>query len=63
MVQTQEDVVTKEVSGIKGLYEGELASARRLLDELAKEKAKLQVEVGKMKSEIEDLREKLVFRM
>ena len=60
MVQTQEDVVTKEVSGIKGLYEGELASARRMLDDLAKEKAKLQVEVGKMKSEIEDLREKFV---
>src|SRR6218665_3849683 len=42
MVQTQEDTVTREVTGIKGLYEGELASARRLLDDTAKEKAKLQ---------------------
>lgn len=59
MVQTQEETVTKEVSGIKGLYEGELASARKLLDELAKDKAKLQFENGKLKSEVEDLRDKL----
>jgi len=59
MVHSQEETVTKEVSGIKGLYEGELASARRLLDELAKEKAKLQFENGKYKAEVEDLRDKL----
>lgn len=58
IVQTQEDVVTREVTGIKGLYEGELASARRLLDETAKEKAKLQFEVGNLRKELEDLRDK-----
>jgi regulator of replication initiation timing len=51
------------VSGIKGLYEGELSSARKLLDDLAKEKAKLQFENGKLKSELEETREKLVFRL
>lgn len=58
MVQTQEDTVTREVTGIKGLYEGELASARRLLDDTAKEKAKLQFEVGNLRKELEDLRDK-----
>jgi lamin B len=61
MVQTQEETVTREVSGIKGLYEGELASARKLLDDLAKDKAKLQFENGKLKSDLEETREKLVF--
>lgn len=60
MVQTQEETVTKEVSGIKGLYESELASARKLLDDLAKDKAKLQFENGKLKTEVEDLRAKYV---
>jgi len=58
MVQSQEETVTKEVSGIKGLYEGELNSARKLLDDLAKEKAKLQFENGKLKTDLEDLRAK-----
>jgi len=58
MVQSQEETVTKEVTGIKGLYEGELNSARKLLDDLAKEKAKLQFENGKLKTDLEDLRAK-----
>jgi lamin B len=44
---------------IKGLYEQELASARKLLDDTSKDKAKLQFENGKLKNELEDLREKL----
>lgn len=59
MVHSQETVVRQEVTNIKGLYDGELASARKLLDEMASEKAKLQVEVGKLKSEISDLNDKL----
>jgi len=58
IVETQETTVTKEVTGIKGLYEGELTSARKLLDDLAKEKAKLQFENGKLKTDLEDLRAK-----
>jgi len=60
IVQSKEETVTREVSGIKSLYESELASARKLLDELAKEKAKLQFENGKLKSEVEDLRDRFV---
>lgn len=59
MVQTQEETVTREVTGIKGLYEGELSSARKLLDELAKDKAKLQFENSKLKTDLDDLRDKL----
>jgi septal ring factor EnvC (AmiA/AmiB activator) len=59
IVHSKEDTVTREVTGIKSLYEGELASARKLLDDLAKDKAKLQFENGKLKSELDDLRDKL----
>lgn len=59
MVETEETTVRKELTGIKGLYEDELAAARKLLDEVAADKAKLQVEVGKLKSELGDLAEKL----
>lgn len=60
MVETEETTVRKELTGIKGLYEDELAAARKLLDEVAADKAKLQVEVGKLKSELGDLAEKYV---
>lgn len=61
IVHSHEETVTKEVTGIKGLYEGELASARKLLDDIAKEKAKLQFENGKLKADLDDTREKLDF--
>ena len=60
MVHTQEDTVTREVTSIKGLYDSELSGARRLLDDLAKEKAKLQFENGKLKSGLEETRQRLV---
>lgn len=43
-----------QVSGIKTLYESELADARRVLDETARERARLQIEIGKLKSEVEE---------
>nr|XP_021561205.1 lamin-B2 [Neomonachus schauinslandi] len=42
------------VSGIKTLYESELADARRVLDETARERARLQIELGKLKAELEE---------
>ncbi|KAF6094630.1 lamin B2 [Phyllostomus discolor] len=36
------------------LYESELADARRVLDETARERAQLQIEIGKLKSEVEE---------
>lgn len=42
------------MSGIKTLYESELADARRVLDETARERAQLQIEIGKLHTELEE---------
>ncbi|XP_063145834.1 lamin-B2 [Candoia aspera] len=55
-VSEKEEVVTREVTGIKALYESELADTRRVLDETARERAKLQIEIGKLRAEFEELR-------
>lgn len=43
-----------QVSGLKTLYESELADARRVLDETARERARLQIELGKVRAELEE---------
>ena len=53
-VRSTEETVTREVTNIKTLYESELAEARKLLDDTAKEKAKLQLEANKYKTEADD---------
>lgn len=55
-VETIQESVQKEVVSMKGLYEQELDDARKLLDDTAREKAQLQIDVGKLKTENEDLR-------
>lgn len=55
-VETIQENVQKEVVSMKSLYEQELEDARRLLDDTAKERAQLQIDVGKLKTECEDLR-------
>ena len=55
-VETIQESVTKEVISMKGLYEQELSDARKLLDDTAREKAQLQIDVGKLKTDNEDLR-------
>lgn len=42
------------MSGIKTLYEAELADARRVLDETARDRACLQIEMGKLRAELEE---------
>ncbi|XP_077082030.1 lamin-B2 [Siphateles boraxobius] len=54
-VSEKEEVTTREVSGIKSLYEAELADARRVLDETARERARLQIELGKANSDLEEV--------
>ncbi|KAJ8408298.1 hypothetical protein AAFF_G00257120 [Aldrovandia affinis] len=53
-VSEKEEVTTREVTGIKTLYEAELADARRVLDETARERAKLQIDLGKANAELEE---------
>ncbi|NP_001081547.1 lamin-L(I) [Xenopus laevis] len=54
-VTEREEVRSREVSGIKELYETELADARRSLDDTAREKARLQLELSKVSVEHQDL--------
>ncbi|KAK9532972.1 hypothetical protein VZT92_010329 [Zoarces viviparus] len=54
-INEKEDVRSREVTGLKALYETELADARRCLDESSKERAWLQIELGKIKSDYEQL--------
>ncbi|KAM8869845.1 lamin-A-like isoform 1-T5 [Spinachia spinachia] len=51
-----ESSTTRDVSGVKAAYEAELADARKTLDQVAKERARLQLELGKLKEEHRDLK-------
>ncbi|XP_066469505.1 lamin-B1 [Tiliqua scincoides] len=50
-VTEREEVRGRELTGLKALYEAELADARRALDDTARERAKLQIELGKIRAE------------
>lgn len=56
-INEKEDVRSREVTGLKALYETELADTRRCLDESSKERAWLQIELGKIKSDHEQLQQ------
>ncbi|AWP11559.1 putative lamin-B2 [Scophthalmus maximus] len=53
-VSAKEEVTTREVTGLKALYEAELADARRVLDETAKERARLQIDLGKAQADLDE---------
>ncbi|XP_047231134.1 lamin-B2 [Girardinichthys multiradiatus] len=53
-VSEKEEVTTREVTGLKALYEAELADARRVLDETAKDRARLQIDLGKVQVELDE---------
>lgn len=55
LVSSHDEVcVSLQVSGLKALYEAELADARRVLDETAKDRARLQIDLGKAQAELEE---------
>uniref|UniRef100_A0A673JQQ3 Lamin B1 n=1 Tax=Sinocyclocheilus rhinocerous TaxID=307959 RepID=A0A673JQQ3_9TELE len=54
-VLEREETRSRELTGLKALYETELADARTALDEMARERARLQLELGQMKREHEQL--------
>ncbi|XP_039979153.1 lamin-B1 [Xiphias gladius] len=56
-ISEKEEVRSREVTGLKALYETELADARRCLDDSSKDRAWLQIELGKIKSENEQLQQ------
>ncbi|XP_047216293.1 lamin-A-like [Girardinichthys multiradiatus] len=55
-ISESESVVTRDLSGIKTAYETELADARKTLDMVAKERARLQLELGKIREEHKELK-------
>jgi lamin B len=58
-ISTYHETSTREVKNIKSMYENELADARKLLDETAKEKAKLEIDIKRFFEENEDLKKRL----
>lgn len=57
-ISEKEDVRSREVAGLKALYETELADTRRCLDDSSKERAWLQIELGKIRSDHEQLQQR-----
>lgn len=58
-VQTTRDTITREATNIKAMYENELSDARRLLDDTAREKAKLEIDTKRLWEENDELKSKL----
>lgn len=57
-VQTSRETVTKETTNIKQMYEHELSDARKLLDETAREKAKLEIDTKRLWEEAAALKQR-----
>ncbi|XP_072249646.1 lamin-A-like [Leuresthes tenuis] len=55
-ISESESTVTRDLSGIKAAYETELADARKTLDQVARERARLQLELGKIREEYKELK-------
>ncbi|KAI9999820.1 hypothetical protein NQD34_011663 [Periophthalmus magnuspinnatus] len=55
-ITESESTVTRDLSGIKAAYESELADARHTLDQVAKARARLQLELGKLRQEHQELK-------
>ncbi|KAK2909869.1 lamin-A-like [Channa argus] len=55
-ITESESMVSRDLSGMKAAYENELADARKTLDQVAKERARLQLELGKIKEEQKELK-------
>lgn len=54
-VHSSQETVTREVNNIKTMYQNELKDARQTLDETAKEKAQLQIELSNLKQRFDDV--------
>lgn len=57
-INEREEDKSREVTSLKALYETELADARKCLDDSSKERAWLQIELGKSKADHEQLQQK-----
>lgn len=55
-ITESESSSSRDVSGMKAAYEAELADARKTLDQVAKERARLQLELSKIREEYKELK-------
>lgn len=55
-ITESETEVSRELTGLKAAYETELADARQTLDSVAKERARLQLELGKIREDHKELK-------
>lgn len=58
-IRSSEEVTVRERNGIRSAYEHELQEARALLDETARDKARLQIESDRFKALVEELNKKI----
>ena len=56
----QREEAQRKISEQKKLYEGELANTRQLLDEICKEKSRIELENSKSSARVKDLQKKYV---
>ncbi|XP_053302791.1 lamin-A [Pleuronectes platessa] len=55
-ITESETEVSRELTGLKAAYETELADARQTLDSVARERARLQLELGKLRDDHKELK-------
>lgn len=55
-ITESETEISRELSGMKAAYESELADARKTLDSVAKERARLQLELSKIREDYKELK-------
>ncbi|XP_053183208.1 lamin-A-like [Scomber japonicus] len=55
-ITESESSVSRDLTGMRTAYETELADARKTLDQVAKERARLQLELGKIREEHKELK-------
>ncbi|KAF5907744.1 lamin-A-like, partial [Clarias magur] len=55
-ITESETEVSRELGGMKAAYENELADARKTLDSVAKERARLQLELSKIREDYKELK-------
>lgn len=58
-VHSSQETVTREVNNIKTMYQNELKDARQTLDDTAKEKAQLQIDLSNLKQRFDEVHQRL----
>lgn len=58
-IRSSEDIIVRERNNVRSAFETELAEARSLLDETARERARLQIESSKYKTLVDELTVKI----